>query len=226
MRFKCPTCGNTLTVSRILAGTKVMCPHCSQRLQVPIPPKPRPVPTNKTVLGQLENEPPPVAQIIEPPPVARLVEPVPVAHPHPLAHPPNPFDLAHPFDLTPAGNPAPNTSPTISTLLRAIGVDDKRLEALRTTKVSTVVLVGVGLIVAGFFIAGIWREMERSGVETRTRQLIQDREGRSIRRVDLVKKSNTEWTGMVYADDGREGTVHVVCDGDRILATWFWRFFR
>jgi DNA-directed RNA polymerase subunit RPC12/RpoP len=56
INFKCPTCGNVLSASPVLAGQKVACPHCTQRLQVPgLPSPPAPMPTNKTVLGELEG---------------------------------------------------------------------------------------------------------------------------------------------------------------------------
>lgn len=58
IRFKCPTCNGPLTVPAALVGQKMECPHCTQRLEVPAPPRPpRPVPTNKTVLGQIDGPP-------------------------------------------------------------------------------------------------------------------------------------------------------------------------
>ncbi|HKB39285.1 MAG TPA: trypsin-like peptidase domain-containing protein, partial [Gemmataceae bacterium] len=57
IRFSCPSCKTVLSVTAEQAGTKLGCPCCGQRLQVPQPPAPRP--QDKTVLGALlpENVP-------------------------------------------------------------------------------------------------------------------------------------------------------------------------
>jgi hypothetical protein len=59
-------------------------------------------------------------------------------------------------------------------------------------------------------------------LEQHVRQMIENKEFRAIRSVVLVKKSGSEWEGIVYAADGREASVHVVCDRDNVLATWLW----
>jgi DNA-directed RNA polymerase subunit M/transcription elongation factor TFIIS len=46
IRFTCPTCQALLTRDDAHAGTKVVCPSCGQRLQVPA------APVNKTLLGE------------------------------------------------------------------------------------------------------------------------------------------------------------------------------
>jgi len=48
IRFKCPTCQASLTAGDGKAGSKLPCPKCGQRLQVPPPP------VNHTILGELE----------------------------------------------------------------------------------------------------------------------------------------------------------------------------
>src|SRR5258708_5050141 len=47
IRFSCPRCKASLEQPEDAAGSKVACPKCSQRLQVPLPP------TTKTILGDL-----------------------------------------------------------------------------------------------------------------------------------------------------------------------------
>lgn len=76
--YSCPKCKTFLTAIDGDAGSKVQCPKCGQRLQIPRPP----APVNKTVLGTLEPNPAPVARHAPPPPplpqadfVAELVEP-------------------------------------------------------------------------------------------------------------------------------------------------------
>jgi hypothetical protein len=59
LRFSCPTCQHHLEVLPGLAGTKVLCPQCGQKLRVPTPPKPVPSPTAHTVIGRLEDLPQP-----------------------------------------------------------------------------------------------------------------------------------------------------------------------
>ena len=52
--FRCPTCQTELRAAPAQAGTKVQCPRCTQRLQVP-----GDSPLHKTVLGELSGERPP-----------------------------------------------------------------------------------------------------------------------------------------------------------------------
>lgn len=52
IRYRCPKCRKALAAEDREAGAKLNCPHCSQRLQVPIPPPP-----SKTMLGTLDDEP-------------------------------------------------------------------------------------------------------------------------------------------------------------------------
>jgi DNA-directed RNA polymerase subunit M/transcription elongation factor TFIIS len=69
IRFACPTCRSALAVARGKAGEKVACPHCGQRLQVPVP-------RDKTLLGEMlppEVSPAGPAPTPPPPPVPRLV---------------------------------------------------------------------------------------------------------------------------------------------------------
>lgn len=56
IRFSCPTCKAHLSIGAAQGGQKVHCPKCTQKLLVPVPPLP--MPTNKTVLGQLDDAPP------------------------------------------------------------------------------------------------------------------------------------------------------------------------
>jgi TM2 domain-containing membrane protein YozV/DNA-directed RNA polymerase subunit RPC12/RpoP len=51
IRFGCPTCKTVLSAADDQVDSKLACPTCGQRLQVPAPP-------NKTVLGQALPEPP------------------------------------------------------------------------------------------------------------------------------------------------------------------------
>src|SRR5262249_6338644 len=52
IHFKCPDCSTPLKRDDHEAGTKIPCPGCGQRLKIPQPPVPSPVP--KTVLGILQ----------------------------------------------------------------------------------------------------------------------------------------------------------------------------
>jgi DNA-directed RNA polymerase subunit RPC12/RpoP len=49
IRYLCPRCKKALAAQDREAGGKLNCPHCGQRLQVPVPPP------NKTMLGELED---------------------------------------------------------------------------------------------------------------------------------------------------------------------------
>ncbi|MBL8794607.1 MAG: hypothetical protein JNM56_11940 [Planctomycetia bacterium] len=49
--FSCPRCQHALTRHESEGGSKIACPGCGQRLQVPQPPR-----VDKTVLGQLSND--------------------------------------------------------------------------------------------------------------------------------------------------------------------------
>jgi hypothetical protein len=51
IRFLCPSCKSLLECADAKAGTKVGCPRCHQRLQVPVPPKVEA--PGRTVLGSL-----------------------------------------------------------------------------------------------------------------------------------------------------------------------------
>ena len=55
MRFTCPNCSQLMECPDELAGRRATCPKCGQKLCLPVPPRPTPIPTNKTVLGKLEN---------------------------------------------------------------------------------------------------------------------------------------------------------------------------
>src|SRR5262249_27893432 len=57
IQFACPRCQKVLQAEESATGNKVDCPGCGQRLQVPPPA------LNKTVLGSLMPESPPVAAI-------------------------------------------------------------------------------------------------------------------------------------------------------------------
>lgn len=56
MRISCPTCSQLMHCEERDAGKKAACPKCGQRVLIPSPPAPVPVPQNKTVLGKLEEE--------------------------------------------------------------------------------------------------------------------------------------------------------------------------
>jgi outer membrane protein assembly factor BamE (lipoprotein component of BamABCDE complex) len=81
-------------------------------------------------------------------------------------------------------------------------------------------LLVVAAIVGG--LAFWWHSTANSRLEARVKQLVSEKEGAAIKSVLLVKKNPSEYDGMIIAADGREGTIHVICDGDRILATWLW----
>lgn len=51
IRYRCPRCKKSLTAEESEAGTKKNCPYCEQRVLIPVPPHP----TNKTMLGTLEQ---------------------------------------------------------------------------------------------------------------------------------------------------------------------------
>lgn len=52
IRYGCPRCQKSLESPASLGGTKLTCPGCGQRLQIPLPPTPpAPPPINKTVLA-------------------------------------------------------------------------------------------------------------------------------------------------------------------------------
>jgi DNA-directed RNA polymerase subunit RPC12/RpoP len=55
VQFPCPTCKQMLSAPDEVAGQKVACPHCGQKLLLPEPPKS--AAQNKTVLVSLEPEP-------------------------------------------------------------------------------------------------------------------------------------------------------------------------
>lgn len=82
IRFACPVCGLTLSVSRNAAGRKGSCPSCGQRLQVPTP-QPR-----RTVLGRLlgrDADPHSSSPSVHPPPERGVVQVRPVAPVAPVA---------------------------------------------------------------------------------------------------------------------------------------------
>ena len=89
IRYRCPKCRQLLTAHEDDAGTKLSCPYCGQRVQVPSPSK-------KTMLGKLE-EPPgeaddgggerktapassPPRYMADPPPVRAKPQPPPAEH--------------------------------------------------------------------------------------------------------------------------------------------------
>ncbi len=52
IRFSCPRCQSVLKAHNHKAGSKVACPKCQQRLQIPT------LPRNKTILAPLVTQPP------------------------------------------------------------------------------------------------------------------------------------------------------------------------
>jgi S1-C subfamily serine protease len=60
IRFSCPACKKLLQAGLQHSGTKMACPGCGQRLQVPAPPQ------NKTVLGELAPDNGPAAGAFAP----------------------------------------------------------------------------------------------------------------------------------------------------------------
>ena len=83
IRFACPRCKTVLERPDLESGTKLSCPGCQQRLQVPA------LPENKTILGDLVS---PTASPAEPGPMMGIkVVPLPDAPaPLPPATPPRP----------------------------------------------------------------------------------------------------------------------------------------
>ncbi len=71
IRYRCPKCKKSLTAEESDAGTKKNCPHCEQRVKIPVPPPP-----NKTMLGALE---PPTKTVLGTLEGAAPAEPLPVA---------------------------------------------------------------------------------------------------------------------------------------------------
>jgi DNA-directed RNA polymerase subunit RPC12/RpoP len=53
IRYSCPSCKQALSAQDHEAGTKLHCPRCNQRLQIPAPPAPK---VAGTVLGKLEDQ--------------------------------------------------------------------------------------------------------------------------------------------------------------------------
>lgn len=97
IRYTCAKCKKALESPASFAGTKLNCPGCNQRLQIPQKPTP-PIapPVNKTILALGEGESPPTAAHASPPPVPQpppfvspneveLIEESPVAAAAPLA---------------------------------------------------------------------------------------------------------------------------------------------
>jgi DNA-directed RNA polymerase subunit RPC12/RpoP len=77
IRYSCPRCKKSLESPASFAGQKLNCPDCNQRLQIPQPSTPPPVPAvNKTILATEEPAATPTSRPPRlPPPV---VPPVPV----------------------------------------------------------------------------------------------------------------------------------------------------
>jgi hypothetical protein len=95
---------------------------------------------------------------------------------------------------------------------------------------AVVVICALGCVgcVAGVGGGGVfwWKAGAQARLEKRVLGMIEGKEGTKINRVLLIRKTATEYDGMVYAEDGREATVQVVCDGDRVLAKWQWQLRR
>jgi len=89
MLIACPTCSVSLSCTDDMAGKKVKCANCGQRILVPPLPPQSKAGTNKTTLGKIIDEPP-VSTV----PVASSAQPPPAPLPPPL--PPPPFALAAP----------------------------------------------------------------------------------------------------------------------------------
>src|SRR5436190_6193084 len=64
IRFNCPRCSTTLEAPDHGAGSKIECPKCQQRLQIPLPPP------NKTILAPLASPQRPASPIVPPAPLA------------------------------------------------------------------------------------------------------------------------------------------------------------
>jgi DNA-directed RNA polymerase subunit RPC12/RpoP len=85
IHYQCPRCKKPLTAQDNVAGVKINCPQCKQRLQVPAPPPPNKTmlgtlddQAGKTILGKLEGQHPETAPSSEgyagaPPPVRRTI---------------------------------------------------------------------------------------------------------------------------------------------------------
>jgi DNA-directed RNA polymerase subunit RPC12/RpoP len=84
IRYTCARCKKSLESPVSLAGQKVHCPDCNQRLQIPQPATPPPPPVNKTILATEEltgslasNVPSPDRQLGLAPPARRATPPPP-----------------------------------------------------------------------------------------------------------------------------------------------------
>jgi DNA-directed RNA polymerase subunit RPC12/RpoP len=78
IRYQCPKCSNTLAAQDADVGSKISCPHCGQRVQVPAPPPNKTmlgkvVDANKTMLGKLEEAGSPSPSPGTPPAVPRTI---------------------------------------------------------------------------------------------------------------------------------------------------------
>jgi DNA-directed RNA polymerase subunit RPC12/RpoP len=82
IRYTCPRCKKSLESPASLAGQKLNCPDCNQRLQIPQPSTPPPAPSvNKTILAVEEPRVSPVAAgpPLRPPPLPPAAPRKPVA---------------------------------------------------------------------------------------------------------------------------------------------------
>lgn len=76
MIFLCPTCAQSFRTGDDTAGKKVLCPKCGQKILVPTPPPPAPVPSNKTTLGKLVEEEPDSATPATSSPLPQVKKPI------------------------------------------------------------------------------------------------------------------------------------------------------
>ncbi|MCI0457633.1 MAG: LITAF-like zinc ribbon domain-containing protein [Gemmataceae bacterium] len=171
IRYYCPRCHMGLQSGPETAGSKMACPSCGQRLQVPQPP-PQP-PINKTVLASTEPPPPP-----QPPPpmpsmlVVELLSPPPQPPPAPApALPPAPLVVP-----TYEPDPEPELSPRFRSFRRThtfscpyCGTDELPWQRSEISGAGWAVFVILLLFCfplfwIGFFIKDTYRICARCGI--------------------------------------------------------------
>lgn len=90
-----------------------------------------------------------------------------------------------------------------------------------STAIPIILLLIVLIAAAG--LVWLYQKSVRGTLEGRVANIIEEKEGVKIHSVLLVNTKGNEYDGIVTAMSGREATVHVVFDGDRVLARWLWR---
>lgn len=96
-RISCPMCKKPISVNYTHSGLKMACPHCGQRLKVPIIEPPAPVPTDRTMLAEFEPTGP--LSFSLPPPAVPPSPPAASGPPPAMPPPPTQEMLARPHSL-------------------------------------------------------------------------------------------------------------------------------